>query len=204
MFLSVAWAKRWLPAVFLLSSLFLPWWMLDMTWHSREQGRGPFWYEPGDHNLYLSFPWDDRVDASILYYSDPHYSSVGFDMDFTVSFYRLPVSCFVSALILVSGVFGLFVRNKIRTLGGLLGIAGVISYFALILPESLLSMVHVYYPFSGQMRDFPYFGSGLTETRLLTWFLSVGFYFALAGSLMLLSPLIRTLIKRLKKRLKPS
>lgn len=176
-----------------------------MTWHSRERGRDPFWYEPGDHNLYLSFPWDDRVDASILYYSDPHYSSVGFDMNFRVSFYRLPVSCFVSALIFVSGLFGLFVRNKIRTLGGLLGIAGVISYFALVLPESISRGAFIGRFFRRQMLNFPYFGFAIHESdKCATWFLSAGFYLALAGSLMLLLPLIRTLIERLKKRLKSS
>jgi len=196
MFLSVEWAKRWLPAVFLLLSLVLPWWMWNV---------GHWWVREGFHLPYsessLSFPWDEDVSFFIVYSPTDHMS---FWVDFNVQSYRLPVSCFVSVLIFVSGLFGLFVRNKIRTLGGLLGIAGVISYFALVLPESLLSMVHVYYPFSGQMRDFPYFGSGLTETRALTWFLSAGFYLALAGSLMLLSPTIRKLIERLRERLKSS
>jgi hypothetical protein len=199
MFLSVEWAKRWLPAIFLLLSLFLPWWMFDGTLHSWEGGGRPPVPEPGDHRLRLSFPWDDNVDA-FYYVASHYYPQVEFYMVSEISFHHLPVSCFVSALIFVSGLFGLSVRSKIRTLGGLLGIAGIISYFALILPDSLLSIVNVYYPLAGQVRDFPYFGSALTETHVFTWFLSAGFYLALVGSLMLLSPLIRTSIERIRKR----
>jgi hypothetical protein len=42
MLLSFEWAKRWLPAVFLLLSLFLPWWIMVRKWIGFE--------------LYLSFP----------------------------------------------------------------------------------------------------------------------------------------------------
>jgi hypothetical protein len=187
MFLSVEWAKRWLPAIFLLLSLFLPWWML---------------WERGYSHFSLSFPWNE--DVYLFTYIGRHYvnyspagqylsSSVGF----SVSFFHLPVFCFVSALIFVSGLFGLSVRSKIRTLAGLLGIAGIISYFALILPVSLVWFS--WRPFSEQVSNFPYFGFAIHERYgFVSWFLSIGFYFALAGSLMLLLPLIRTLIERLR------
>jgi len=197
MFLSVEWAKRWLPAVFLLLSLILPWWMWSV---------GHWWVREGFHLPYsessLSFPWDENVSFYIIYSPNDHMS---FWVDFNVQFYRLPVSCFVSALIFVSGLFGLFVRNKIRTLGGLFGIAGVISYFALILPESINRVAFTGRFFRRQLLNFPYFGFAIHEPdECATWFLSIGFYLALAGSLMLLLPLIRTLIERLKKRLKSS
>jgi len=192
MFLSVEWAKRWLPAVFLWLSLFLPWWICGVCTPSCE--------------LTLSFPWGQKVQLYTYIFDQ----NMSFFVLFDFPYHRLPVSCFVSALIFVSGLFGLSVRSKIRTLGGLLGGAGIISYSALVLPESMSLWVYADYTFSGQMRDFPYFGYGLTGryglagTRMLTWFLSAGFYLALAGSLMLLLPLIRTLVERLKKRLKSS
>jgi hypothetical protein len=154
------------------------------------------WEREVSSSFSLSFPWNE--DVYLYTYIGRHYV---YSIGFSVSFFHLPVFCFVSALIFVSGLFGLSVRSKIRTLGGFLGIAGIISYFALILPESLPWQEYVDNPLAGQVRDFPCFGSALTELVVFTWLLSFGFYFALAGSLMLLSPLIRTSIGRIKKRL---
>ena len=180
MFLSVERTKRWLPAIFLLLSLFLPWWM----WVYR--GVVPYFI--------LSFPWNEKVRLSI--YDVLIFPNVAFQVSFTFQFHRLPVYRFVSGLVLMSGLYGLSVRSKIRTLAGLLGIAGIISYFALVLPESR---------FFRQVSNFPYFGFVILESdEIFIWFLSVGFYLALAGSLMLLSPTVRTSIGRIKKRVSPT
>jgi hypothetical protein len=54
-------------------------------------------------------------------------------------------------------------------------------------------------PYFGIVQDWEWWFIWVPKTHV--WFLSFGFYFALAGSLMLLLPLIRTLIGRIKKRL---
>jgi len=175
MFLSVEWAKRWLPAVFLLLSLFLPWWIMVRKWIELE--------------LYLSFPWGPNV---IISNESGWISSVN----------EIPYFSFVSALLVMGGLCGLSSKRRSRILGGLLGITGAVSYFIFVFNKNFLSLV-------SYLRN-PYFGIAhrwymgrfvgrVDETRI--WFLSFGFYLALAGSLMLLSPLIRTLIERLRKRL---
>jgi hypothetical protein len=49
----------------------------------------------------------------------------------------------------------------------------------------------------------PYFGIADSDRKHATyiWFLSTGFYLAVAGSIMLLLPTIRPLVERLRKRL---
>jgi len=70
-----------------------------------------------------------------------------------------------------------------------LAILGAVSFFILVF--------HKIYSFS--FLENPYFGiaephrnSYMETDSTIIWFLSVGFYLALAGSLMLLLPLIRT------------
>jgi len=186
MFLSVEWAKRWLPAVFLLMSLPLPWWTMIETFL--------WWYgEQGNTSLTLSFPWMPRI--AVMY--SPHVSQI----DGLLSFYynQIPSFLFVSILIVAAGLCGLG-KNRTRTLGGFLGITGIVTYFLLIFPL----IPEIEYSFYG-CREMPYFGIAIERSRSGThtnvWFLSPGFFLALAGSLMLLSPLIRTLIERIKKRL---
>jgi len=188
MFLSVEWAKRWLPAIFLLLSLFLPWWTMysahKMSLVSIPEIPPP---EPvgWEIDLHLSFPWMDYFSISVNFN----------DYDFvyihasSVRFYEIPFLCFVFTLISLSGLCGLSSKRKIRILGGLLGIAGIASYFVFVFPKN-------FFP------SFPYFGLGQRRGVMYLWFLSIGFYLALAGSVMLLLPLIRTLIERLKKRKK--
>ena len=91
---------------------------------------------------------------------------------------------------MIGGLCGLSSKIRTRTLGGLLGIVGIISYFKFVYYETAHS---VWLPFF-EMHNFPGSASEI-------YFLSAGFYLAIAGSLMLLLPLIRTLIERLRKRL---
>jgi hypothetical protein len=161
--------------------------------------RGP------DNRLFLSFLWNEMVRIDIQ----------GLQTGLLVSwlsgvrFYRIPYLCSASALIFVSGLCGLSCKSKFRTLAGLLGIAGVISYFVLIFPQAMCEIGPAIRSESLPERiySFPYFGSAQHEwskgfyRTYSMWFLSVGFYLALAGSLMLLLPLIKTLIERLRKRL---
>lgn len=182
MFLSVKWAKRWLPAVFLLLSLFLPWWTF-VSGHMGIHG-------------YMSFPWSATV--SVFQETESIWGQ------FLIPYNRIPYMLFVSSSIVLAGLCGLADKSRVRTIGGLLGIVGVISYFILVFPKS----IGVFYnlPWKGN----PYFGisygsyifrTGKTFYYTDIWFLSAGFYLALAGSLMLLLPLIRTLVERLRKRL---
>jgi len=160
-FLSIAWIKRRLPAMFLLLSLLLPWWTMINVWDS-------------GHSLYLhlSFPWNPDVRFIV--------NRFGLNGSLGAKFYDIPSFFFVSALISVGGLCGFSYKRKIRSLGGLLAVLGVVSFFVLVFHK-----------------NFPYFG----VDRTIIWFLSFGFYLALAGSLMLLLPLIRALIERLRKRL---
>ena len=187
MFLSVEWAKRWLPAVFLLLSLFLPWWTMYSA-HKMRLGSVPEITPPEPVGfeivLYLSFPWMDHIP---IYVNFNEYDFVSIGMS-SVKFSEIPSLCFVSTLILLGGLCGLSSKRKTRILGGFLGITGIVSYFMFVFPKN-------FFP------PFPYFGLGQHRDLTYLWFLSVGFYLALAGSLMLLFPLIRTLIERLRKRL---
>jgi len=189
MFLSAEWAKRWLPSVLLLLSLFFPWWTMIQT---------NLWYFPGDSlpnywrqfTLYLSFPWEPNVEIST--------SIKGLAVGYVVEFYKIPYFCSVSALVVITGLCGFSSKSRTRSLGGLLGIIGVVSYFILVFPKSFryLSFTRL----SEVMRS-PFFGTAHHEFETNIWFLSVGFYLALAGSLMLLLPLIRILMERLRKQL---
>jgi len=188
MFLSVEWAKRWLPAVFLLLSLFLPWWtMIGTTFFGlREWGNACM--------LILSFPWM----SNIVFLST--HASIQIDGYLKFCYNQIPSFLFVSILVVAAGLCGLG-KNRTRTLGGFLGIIGIVTYFLLIFPLTL----EILEVSSFVSREMPYFGTTINEGRSVTitkvWFLSPGFFLALAGSLMLLSPLIRTLIGRIRKRL---
>ena len=187
MFLSVEWAKRWLPAVFLLLSLFLPWW--TFYWSRDYSGiwsdSRPWW------RMSVSFLWGD--DVRIDYTIGKKVLWVSYD----VLLDRVPYLFFTSALIMVAGLCGLTDKSKTRTLGGLLGIAGVVSYFVFVFRKT------PFYFDSHPVQLNPHFGIYQSRYSAVVdiWFLSVGFYLALAGSLMLLLPLIRTLVERLRKRL---
>jgi hypothetical protein len=187
MFLSVEWAKRWLPAVFLLLSLFLPWWTMIGTTFFRARDRF-------NTSLILSFPWMSNIEFLSTY------TSIQIDGYLKFCYNQIPSFLFVSILVVAAGLCGLG-KNRTRTLGGFLGIIGIVTYFLLIFPLTL-EILGVY---SFVSREMPYFGTTIDEGRsvILTkvWFLSPGFFLALAGSLMLLSPLIRTLIGRIRKRL---
>jgi hypothetical protein len=186
MFLTVEWAKRWLPAIFLLLSLFLPWW----TMYSADKislihipeipPPEPVGWEI---DLRLSFPWMDYFQIKVTFGG---YNFV-YIFASSVRFYEIPPFCFVFTLILLGGLCGLSSKTKTRILGGLLGIAGIASYFIFVFPKN-------FFP------SFPYFGLGQLRGVMYLWFLSVGFYLALVGSLMLLSPIIRTGIERIRKR----
>lgn len=198
MFLSVDWAKRWLPAVFILLSLFLPWWTLvDTTgWMTRVYS--------GTTTLDLSFPWEDDL---IIYYD----RTVGHIVaNYTVDLSRIPQLFFVSALIVAGGLFGLSSKSRTRTLGGLLGIASIVSYFILVFHSShwgslvwdgwwnlrsYFGIYHGYYTPRPKLHLTGETGEIFPYTNI--WFLSVGFYLALAGSLMLLLPPIT---EKLRKR----
>jgi hypothetical protein len=185
MFLTVKWAKRWLPAVLLLSSLFLPWWTLIQTeFNVRPDGRRV-------DMLYLSFPW-----RPIVWIQKVHDELM---VGYYPQFHEIPYLYFVSALIVIAGLCGLSSKSRTRSLGGMFGIMGIISYFILVFPISFLNLYYRKYVYIHALN--PYFGVNYFRFERLIWFLSVGFYLALAGSLMLLSPLIRTLIERLRKRL---
>jgi hypothetical protein len=189
MFLTVEWAKRWLPALFLLLSLILPWWTLIQTLFGVRS------YDGRVDNLSLSFPW-----GSTVWIQKVHDELTA---GYYAQFYEIPYFCFVSALVVIAGLCGLSSKSRTRSLGGMFGIIGIISYFILVFPISFLNLrsrmwgyVHAWNPYFGTGYPSPFF-----HRESLIWFLSVGFYFALAGSLMLLSPLIRTLMERLRKRL---
>jgi hypothetical protein len=289
MFLTVEWAKRWLPAVFLLLSLFLPWWTRIGTWNDptfelkqdetyvvvvriewnpnlepikfnhdavvaelkREAARtqkpvityleqkgvkilNTFWltnlilieadantmldivalptvasvfpnfpifiidgtenrttYESYESEtvrfIDLSFLWVD--DAKLYYYPDINFSGSGYSSwSYKVLVYQIPYLCFISALIITAGLYGLIGNRRTRIRGGLLGIIGVLSY-----------LIPIFNEFYGiyAVGWIPYFG---TKQDTCVWFLSLGFYLALVGSLMLLSPIIRTGIVRIRKR----
>jgi len=180
MFLSVEWAKRWLPAVFLLLSLFLPWWMYII------QPVGPVerFSTALPTSFDMSFPWSNHVWA----FSDYSHAQLGCSIEVS----QIPSLFLGSALIVIAGISGLTDKSRTRTAGGLLGIVGVISFLLFVLHKSTR-----YWPKEWN----PYFGIDTWGNNLHIWFLSFGFYLALAGSLMLLLPLIRALIERLRKRL---
>jgi hypothetical protein len=137
--------------------------------------------------FHMSFPWGDEI-AFIVYSSGVH-EVYG---DYIARFSLIPYMCLVSALIMVGGLCGLSSRIRTRTLGGLLGTVGVASYFVFVFHKGLWNS------------EFPIFEIASSDRYGSISFLSVGFFLALAGSLMLLLPLIRTLVERLKKRLKSS
>ena len=182
MFLSVEWAKRWLPAVFLLLSLFLPWWTF-VSGYMELHG-------------YMSFPWS----AKGAFFQ----GITSIRVDFVIPYNQIPYMFFVSSSIVLAGLCGLIDKSRVRTIGGLLGIVGVISYFVLVFPKSIGAFYRPRWkgnPYFGTFYDSYDIRTGQTFYYTDIWFLSAGFYLALAGSLMLLSPLIRTLIERIKKRL---
>ena len=191
MFLSVEWAKRWLPAVFLLLSLFLPWWtMIGTTFFRGSRGFNT--------SLILSFPWMSNIEFLSTFVS------IQIDGYLKFCYNQIPSFLFVSILVVAAGLCGLG-KNRTRTLGGFLGIIGIVTYFLLIFPLTLTSEVLGVYYISFVSGEVPYFGTAIDEGRsvilTMVWFLSPGFFLALAGSLMLLSPLIRALIGRIRKRL---
>ncbi|NIR86593.1 hypothetical protein GWO13_03075 [Candidatus Bathyarchaeota archaeon] len=163
-------------------SLFLPWWTF-VSGHMGIHG-------------YASFPWSATV--SVFQETESIWGQ------YVIPYNQIPYIFFVSSSIVLAGLCGLTDKSRTRTIGGLLGIVGVISYFVLVFPKSIGAF---YRP---PWKANPYFGifygsyilrTGETFYYTDIWFLSVGFYLALAGSLMLLFPLFRTLIERLGKRL---
>jgi len=134
--------------------------------------------------LYLSFPWMDFIP---VYVNFNEYNSV-YAGGFSVKFSEIPSFCFVSTLILLGGLCGLSSKKGTRVLGSFFGIIGMVSYFMLVFPKNIFP-------------PFPYFGLGQHQDESYLRFLSVGFYLALAGSLMLLLPLVKTGVERLRKRL---
>ncbi len=181
MLLSVEWAKRWLSAALLLLSLFLPWWA--------------FVWERMGSTVYMSLPWS----ATVSVFRETEYIWG----EFLIRYNQIPYMLFVSSSIVVAGLCGLTDKSRVRTIGGLLGIVGVISFFVLVFPESIgafdppLWEGNPYFGIAHSWRPARFAGR-VHETWI--WFLSVGFYLALAGSIMLLLPTIRTLIERLRKR----
>ena len=81
-----------------------------------------------------------------------------------------------------------------------MSILGVISFFPLVFHASGMAS-HLENPYFGIAESYTAYFK-LDRTRI--WFLSVGFYLALAGSIMLLLPTIRKLLERLRKRLQTS
>jgi len=202
MFPSVEWAKRWLPTVFLLLSLVLPWVVFikqDMI-HPQSIHLPPWIeYTPYLYDSYhLSFLWNPLIEYDAVIYDDMVRGTLRY-LPFHENILNI-----VSALIITAGLCGFSRKKTIRNLGGVLGITGLISYF--ILSRFSISYFAKGYrllvdsnPYFGLVQDWEWWIIWVPKTHI--WFLSFGFYFALAGSLMLLSPLIRTLIGRIKKRL---
>jgi len=183
-FLSIGWIKRRLPTIFLLMSLFIPWWVLVYV---PGQGQNLLIGRHLFHGIW-SFPWEEVMEFE--------FGSVGLVMYYGVQFYLIPYVIFVCASILVAGLCGLSSKDRTRTLGGLLGMVGIVSYSIIILPESFLF-------YSARVMGNPFFGiyPPVQADYYYIWFLSFGLYLALAGSIMLLLPTTRTLIERLRKRL---
>lgn len=182
MFSSVEWAKRWLPAVFLLLSLFLPWWtMIDLSVESSLHRAETYHFRPFE-SFRLSFPWADILDFSFWSsFTSPSIS-------YFVAFSNIPFLCFVSGLALLGGLCGLSNDRGTRTLGGLLGTGSVVFYFVRQLVFPPLELPGIFYFGIGE-----YYTGGLHRFQLsAVWFLSVGFCLAAIGSLMLLAPPVRT------------
>jgi len=182
MFLSVEWARRWLPAVFLLLSLFLPWWTF-VSGHMGIHG-------------YMFFPWSASV--SVFQETESIWGQ------YVIPYNQIPYILFVCSSIVMAGLCGLTDKSRVHTIGGLLGIVGVISYFVLVFPKSISAFYRP--PWNANPYFGIFYGSYVFRTRETfyytgIWFLSVGFYLALAGSLMLLLPVIKTGVERLRKRI---
>lgn len=206
MFLSVGWAKRWLPSILLLLSLFLPWWtMLNISSTvifartERTQYFKPF------ESFVLSFPWRDAaVFEPYLFSFDPDPLNIKepYFTDFHLEFSRILNLFYVNILIIVGGLIGLSRDKRARTMGGILGILGVVSYVINVLHNSPLGN-----EFLRELQGNSYFGNGVFRYFVeaddpyggfllkyrATWFLSIGLYVAVAGSLMLLSPYTKRL-----------
>jgi hypothetical protein len=80
------------------------------------------YFRPFD-SLRLSFLWVDQTDFST--------SEVGLRAYHYVRFCNIPFLLFVSALVLLGGLCGLSNEKRTRTLGGLLGVGGVVFYLVL-------------------------------------------------------------------------
>lgn len=190
-FLGIAWIKRRLPAVFLLLSLLLPWWtMIEPRWGNPFRLGNILFISVRSYTFYLSFPWNPNVQLNTW--------SLGLDGYLRANFYDIPMFCLVSSLIFVGGLCGFSYKKKIRSLGGLLSILGAVSFFILVF-HKIYSFYFLENPYFGIAE--PHRNSYMETDSTIIWFLSIGFYIALAGSLMLLLPLIRTLVKRFRKRL---
>ena len=189
-FLNVEWAKRWLPAIFLLLSLHLPW---STVYSYQAFGPSGGWYVTK-----CSFLWSDC--RLFLEY----FQLRGLYFEFHTTRAWMP-AILASSLIMLGGLAGLSGKNRTRRLGGFFGILGILIYFLFVFPHSNVYDVLKY---GLESTGNPYFGISYSRVGSPqfrgVWFLSPGFFLALAGSLMLLSPLIRTLIETLKKRLKSS
>jgi len=188
MFLSVEWAKRWLPAVFLLLSLLLPWWTIhETTPHYK--------YDRFITDFTFSFLWMPKI---FFHYIGSLVSGGMIHGSFNFYYNQIPSVLFASISIVAAGLCGLG-KNRTRTLGGFLGIIGMVTYFVFIFPLTLKGFFYL-----SMQAQMPYFGISISTSRMGTytavWFLSPGFFLALAGSLMLLSPIIRTGIERIRKR----
>jgi len=188
-FSTIAWIKRRLPAVFLLLSLFLPWWAKIELARSAPFRLGNILftksYVTGRSDY--CFPWNaGRV--SFTYRANRE-----FEISLGARFSEIPSLFLVSALIFVGCLCGFSSRRKIRSVGGLLSLLGIISFFPLVFHASGMA----------SYLENPYFGIADSDRKHATyiWFLSTGFYLAVAGSIMLLLPTIRPLVERLRKRL---
>jgi len=120
MVLSVKWAKRWLPAIFLLLSIHLPW----STIYSYQVFGNDVSYVTK-----CSFLWSD----SRLYLRYFHIRGLYFEFHTTRAW--LP-AILVSSLILLAGLIGLSGRSRTRRLGGFFGILGILTYFLFVFPHS--------------------------------------------------------------------
>jgi len=178
--------KPFLPAIFLLLSFVLPWW--TMVYGS---------YAWGEWGLTVSnsFLWGEintwgKVVFISLYINSWNYSGFVFT---------------VPLLIVEGGVIGMSREKRARYLGGLLGIIGVFAYFVLIhsvtfgIEEAIVrgTIFGKYFGYTNRVR-------GLTDVTVTfaLWFLSIGFYLAVIGSILLLLPAIRTLANKVKGRIK--
>lgn len=185
MFLSITWAKRWLPAILILLSLILPWWMSFSSLYSYDD-----FVHHGILNLRLSFPWGGMVELLIGFPMHEYVDGYVQGYYWVYELDRIPLLLLVSFSTMLGGLHALSNQERTRTKGGLFGVLGIITYF-----------LFVFHRHPGSF-FFSVFGWSKILDVSYTSFISIGFFLALAGSLMLLSPLIKTSIGKIRKRLR--